>query len=184
MESLEDYVSGLNLRDYSMTTPWKVNVSAGTTVGNMLALGAEYEYQDYSSTRMRYDNDEKIYYQNGNIKEDLRGVHTVRVGMEARLLPEFSVRAGYNYSSAPFRVSAYKALDYNDMRTDVDYTNTFERNTVTVGLGYSGNVFFADLAYKYDTYKSEFYAFSADALKPVKTDNNRHQVLLTMGVRF
>jgi opacity protein-like surface antigen len=104
--------------------------------------------------------------------------------MEARLAPSFSVRAGYNYTSAPFRKTAYKALDYNDMRTDVDYTNTFERNTVTVGLGYSGNVFFADLAYKYDMYKSEFYAFSADALQPVKTDNNRHQVLLTMGVRF
>lgn len=183
-EALEDYVNGVTLRDYEMTTPWKFQLSAGTTIANMIALGAEYEYQDFSTARLRYENGEKNHEQNLNVKEDLRGVHTLRVGMEARLAPEFSVRAGYNYTTAPFRKTAYKALDYNDMRTDVDYTNTFERNTVTVGLGYSGNAFFADLAYKYDTYKSEFYAFSADALRPVKTDNNRHQVLLTMGVRF
>lgn len=183
-EAVEDYVNGVTLRDYEMTTPWKFQLSAGTTIANMIAVGAEYEFQDYSTARLRYENGEKNHEQNANVKEDLKGVHTLRVGMEARLAPSFSVRAGYNYTSAPFRKTAYKALDYNDMRTDVDYTNTFERNTVTVGLGYSGNVFFADLAYKYDMYKSEFYAFSADALQPVKTDNNRHQVLLTMGVRF
>ena len=184
VEAVEDYVNGLTLRDYEMTTPWKFQLSAGTTIANMVAIGAEYEYQDFSTARLRYDNGEKNREQNLNIKEDLKGVHTLRVGMEARLAPQFSVRAGYNYTTAPFRKTAYKALDYNDMRTDVDYTNSFDRNTVTVGLGYSGNVFFADLAYKYDTYKSEFYAFSADALQPVKIDNNRHQVLLTMGVRF
>jgi len=183
-EALEDYVDGVTLRDYEMTTPWKLNVSAGTTIANMIAIGAEYEMQDYSTARLRYDNGEKNYEQNQNIKEDLRTVHTFRVGMEARLSPSFSVRAGYNYTSAPFRKTAYKALDYNDMRTDVDYTNKLDRHTITAGLGYSGSAFFADLAYKYDAYKTEFYPFSAEALSPVRTDNNRHQLLLTMGVRF
>ena len=183
-EAIEDYVNGVTVRDYEAITPWKLNLSAGTTIANMVAIGAEYEYQDYSTAKLRYDDGSKNREQTLNVKEDLKGVHTFRVGMEARLAPQFSVRAGYNYSSAPFRTTAYKALDYNDMRTDVDYTNDLQRHTVSCGLGYSGEVFFADLAYKYDTYKSEFYAFSADALRPVKTDTNRHQVLLTMGVRF
>lgn len=183
-ESLEDYVNGVNLRDYTMTTPWKFQLSAGTTVENMIALGAEYEYMDYSTARMRYKGGDKIREQNANVREDLRGVHTVRVGMEARLAPEFSVRAGYNFSTAAFKKGAYKALDYNDMRTDVDYENSFEKHTISAGLGYRGENFFADLTYKYNTYKSDFYPFSADALRAANVDNSRHQVLLTLGVRF
>ena len=33
--------------DYRLTTPWKFNVSMGTTLQNLVAIGAEYEYQDY-----------------------------------------------------------------------------------------------------------------------------------------
>ena len=35
--------------DYSMVTPWRFNVSAGTIVGGIMALDAEYEYAKYSS---------------------------------------------------------------------------------------------------------------------------------------
>ena len=31
--------------DYNLTTPWKFNVSAGTTFAGAVAVGAEYEYQ-------------------------------------------------------------------------------------------------------------------------------------------
>ena len=34
---------------FDFQTPWTYNVSLGYTVGKSLALGAEYEYQDYSS---------------------------------------------------------------------------------------------------------------------------------------
>ena len=75
------------------------------------------------------------------------------------------------------------------MRTDTEYFNDFGRNTVTVGLGYRGNRFYADLAYKYDMYKSDFYAFSDeelvdDYLTATKVNNKRHQLLMTLGVHF
>ena len=38
--------------DYRMITPWKFNVSAGTTLGGLVALGAEYEYADYGSSKL------------------------------------------------------------------------------------------------------------------------------------
>ena len=41
-----DYVGDMK-RDYRLVTPWKYNVSLGYTVGTSLALGAEYEYEDY-----------------------------------------------------------------------------------------------------------------------------------------
>ena len=38
--------------------------------------------------------------------------------------------------------------------------------------------------YKFDTYKSDFYAFSSDALKATKVTDDRHQLLLTVGLHF
>ena len=183
-EYIPDYTGGETLRDYQLRTPWKFNVNLGTVLGGMMAVGAEYEYADYSSSRLSYADGYEMENQNIYIGEDLKGMHTVRVGMETRITPSFSIRAGYNYSTSAFKGTAYKALEYNDMRTDTEYTNSFGRHTATVGFGYGGKVFYADLAYKFDTYKSDFYAFSSDALKATKVTDDRHQLLLTVGLHF
>lgn len=181
-----DFVYGDTQRDYTLTTPWKFNVSMGTTFAGLVAVGAEYEYEDYSSAKLAYDDGMKMDFQNSTISQDLKGVHTLRLGMEARLVPSFSIRAGYNYSTAAFKDNAYKMLNWNDTRTDTEYNNAQARNTFTFGLGYRGSVLYADLAYKYDMYKSNFYAFhdSAAYLQATKVDNSRHQLLLTVGARF
>ena len=167
--------------DYKMNTPWKFNLSAGTTLGGLVAVGAEYEYADYSSTSLL---DMEGYELGGqpSVEEFLRGVHTFRVGMEARFAPQFSVRAGYNYTSAIFNDDAYAALA--SYRTTTDFNNVKARNTFTFGLGYSGSTIYADLAYKYDMYKSDFYAFDDIALPKTEVDNSRHQLLFTLGARF
>lgn len=191
-ESPQYYTDGDVLRDYQLVTPWRFNVSMGTVVAGNIALGAEYEFMNYASAKLKYSDGYDMEGQNSYAKEDLKGVHTVRVGAEARILPSLSVRAGYNFSSSVFKESAYKALEGGDadlripgdMRTDTEYFNDFGRNTVTVGLGYRGNRFYADLAYKYDMYKSDFYAFSDDYLSATKVDNKRHQLLMTLGVHF
>lgn len=181
-QNLSDYLNPSYLTyDYRMVTPWKFNVSAGTTLGGMMALGAEYEYADYSSSELQDIDGYKLGGQS-SIEEFLKGVHTFRVGMEARLAPMFSVRAGYNYTSAAFSDDAYSAL--TSYRTHTDFNNVKEKNTFTMGLGYRGNVVYADLAYKYDMYKSDFYAFDDIDLPATQVDNNRHQVLFTLGARF
>ena len=183
-EFTPDYVKGDSQRDYKLTTPWKFNVSAGTTFGGLVALGAEYEYEDFSTAKLAYEDGVKMDYQNSAISEDLKGVHTLRLGMEVRVMPEFSMRAGYNYSTAAFKDGAFKSLNWNDTRTDTEYNNSKERNTFTFGIGYRGSVVYADLAYKYDMYKSDFYAFDDLDLSATKVDNERHQLLLTVGARF
>ncbi|MBO5252045.1 MAG: hypothetical protein J6B31_08680 [Bacteroidaceae bacterium] len=167
--------------DYRMQTPWKFNINAGTTFAGLVALGAEYEYQDYSSAKLE---DVEGYELGGqsSVEANLKGVHTFRVGMEARLAPQVSLRAGYNYSSAMFNKDAYNALEV--YRTNTDFNNIQERNTLTCGLGYRGNVIYADLAYKYDMYKSEFYAFDDINLPKTNVDNTRHQLVFTLGAQF
>ncbi|WP_455674391.1 hypothetical protein [Phocaeicola sp.] len=185
-EILSDYMVSPNYDyltyDYNLTTPWRFNVNMGTTLGGIMALGAEYEYEDYSSAKYEDVDGYELAGANTGIKEYLKGVHTLRLGMETRIAPEFSVRAGYNFSSAAFAKDAYNSLPAYSTRTDFD--NKKEKHTVTLGVGYRGSVVYADLAYKYDMYKSEFYAFDDIDLPATKVDNSRHQLLLTVGARF
>lgn len=177
--------------DFRMSTPWKFNVSMGTTFSNLVAVGAEYEYQDYSSSKLEDMDGYELVDGQASVDEFLKGVHTFRVGMEACLAPQFSVRAGYNYSSAAFEDDAYNALSLYGVNTD--FNNTKSKNTITFGLGYRGSVVYADLAYKYDMYKSEFCAFDSnynfstedyDYLPYTKVENSRHQLVFTLGARF
>ncbi len=181
-QRLSDYLNPDYLTyDYRLFTPWKFNVSAGTTLAGLVAIGAEYEYQDYSSAKLQ-DLDGYELGEQYSIEENMKGVHTFRVGMEARVAPQFSIRAGYNYSSAIFNDDAYTTLA--TYRTSTDFNNIKDRNTFTFGLGYRGSVVYADLAYKLDMYKSDFYAFDDVDLPATKVDNSRHQLLFTLGARF
>lgn len=183
-ENIYDYVGGETLQDYRLTTPWRFNLNVGTVFGGIMAVGAEYEYSAYNQSKFYYYDGYEMSEQNQYINEDLKGVHTLRLGMETRITPVFSLRAGYNFSSQAFKKTAYKALNYNDMRTDVEYNNKYNQNTLTVGLGYAGRIFYADLAYKFNLYKSDFYPFSDVDLMPAHLTNERHQALLTFGVHF
>ena len=181
-EILSDYLDYSYLTyDYRMITPWKFNVSAGTTLGGLVAVGAEYEYADYGSSKLE-DIDGYELGDQATVESFLKGVHTFRVGMEARIAPQFSVRAGYNYTSAAFTEDAYSALPL--YRTSTDFNNIKDKNTLTFGLGYRGNVVYADLAYKYDVYQSDFYAFDDIDLPAAKVDNSRNQLVFTLGARF
>lgn len=181
-QTLSDYLDpGYLTYDYKIVTPWKFNLSAGTTFGGSFAVGAEYEYADYSSSSLEDIEGFKLGGQS-SVEEFLKGVHTFRVGMEARIAPQFSVRAGYNYTSSLFNEDAFSALA--SYRTSTDFNNVKARNTATFGIGYRGNVIYADLAYKYDMYKSDFYAFDDIDLSKTEVDNSRHQLLFTLGARF
>lgn len=175
------------VNDYELTTPWKFNVSAGYTVGSSVALGAEYEYADYSSAKLKDGNgyeDSYMATQNSFIKEDLKGVHTLRLGMEARLVPEFSLRAGYNYSGAMYDKNAYKELSPYTTRTDTQYANEQASQTFSLGVGYRSKNFYADMAYVYHTQKADFRPFDDTSLPVTKVKDEKSRVMMTLGVRF
>lgn len=169
--------------DYELITPWKFNLSLGHTLGTSVAIGAEYEYTDYSAATLQYSDGFEMENENQIIDEDLKGMHTLRLGVEAKLIPQLSLRAGYNFSSAAFEKSAYKYLYPNDMRTDTEYENMLQRNTFTFGVGYRSSSFYTDIAYKLATQKSTFYPFdTTEASADMKCE--RSQIMLTLGCRF
>lgn len=176
-------------RDFKLQTPWVFNASLGYTVGNNLALGAEYEYEDYSSMKFKYPEGDEMAWETGEADLCMKGVSTLRLGAEYKPIPAFSLRAGYNYSTAAYIKDAIKALPSNSINTDTDFANSKSMNTFTLGIGYRFSSFYADLAYKFDTYKSDFYPFYNDInglVTPPTTEvtNTRSKVLFTLGMRF
>lgn len=183
-------------QDFRLSTPWRFNASLGYTVGTSLALGAEYEYEDYSSMKFKYPEGDEMIDQNSTIKDYMKGVHTFRIGAEYKVIPEFAFRLGYNYSSTAFKVDdAYKWIPANSTLTDTDFANSQSHNNFTLGIGYRGKAFYADLAYQYSVYKEDFFPFYNDletspghweivTPQATKVTNTRSQVLLTLGMRF
>ena len=176
-------------RKFHLETPWTFNLSLGYTVGSSLALGAEYEYKDYSA--MLFDDGSNFYngYQFENETTDmLKGTSTIRLGAEYKVIPQMALRLGYNYSSSIFEENAYKNLPINSIQTDTDFTNTESLSNYTLGIGYRGSMFYADLAYKLTAFKAKFYpldTFDGESLvQATKLNNTRNQLLLTLGVRF
>lgn len=194
--------------EYRIRTPWKVNVSLATTVGNFLALDAEYEYANYKGTQVRYpDYDYYDYYDYGytsstrdtemdkEIDNYLKSVHTFKIGAEVRFMKGLYARLGYNYVSAPFDKDAYlnaftESPSYQ-YSLNTDYVNLGAINRITAGFGYRGKHFYADLACQYQLQKGDVYAFhvsdgetTTNYLTGQKVDLNRSNIMATIGFKF
>lgn len=172
-------------QDFRLRTPWLFNVSLGYTIGTNIALGAEYEYEDYGSCNLKGPDGSNYLFGNSEIDSQLKGVHTLRLGGEYKIMPEVALRLGYNYSSSAYGEGSYKIHAANSINTDTEYTNREALHQVTAGIGVrlTSNVYM-DLAYKYLTQKGDFYAFDHVSLDPVSLSEQRHSFLATLGYRF
>ena len=198
--------------DYEVNTPWKFGLSLGHVIGNSVAIGAGYEYADYSSTKTRviigshysywddawHDDSENDGVMNYHTDATLKGVSTFKVGAEWKATPELALRAGYNYISPMYDKDGFKdgTLDSNGTyeASSTDYTNWDATNRFTLGMGYAVGKFNFDLAWQYTWQQGDFYPFMSyrdkefsdfDNIATAKSvDYKRHQLLLTMGYKF
>lgn len=188
--------------DFRYYTPWKFGLSLGHTIGSQVALGATYEFSDYSYARNRIINDNYDYYgyegsyadseQRFSTENSLKAVHLLKAGIEYKPLPELALRLGYNYQS-----SAYEEDGMRDMTLDspgvayastTDYVNWKDMHRVTCGVGYKVNGWNFDLAYQYNTLNGDFHPMQpydvGQNTGVTEVSNKRHQVLFTLGYTF
>lgn len=211
--------------EFKLFTPWKFGVSLGHTVGNYLALGASYEYADYSRLDTRVNDGYDVDYwgdvyehsssdepMNRHTRETLKAVSTIKIGAEAKVMPNLAVRAGYNYVSPMFKKEGYKDGNIDSYGSNyssaTDYTNWEATNRYTVGVGYTLGKMSFDLAYQYAQTNGKFHPFADSYLDytypgqdsngndvtmtesldnyadAVKVSNKRNQLLLTLTYRF
>ena len=190
-------------------TPWVFGVSLGHTVGNYLALGATYEYEDFGSMKSRINDDDGYYdyyggyYEsshndramNNHTEKVLKGVSTLKLGLEFKPVSNFAFRLGYNYVSSMYDKSGMKdpciASLGTSYQSTTDYVNWNDINRFTCGIGYTVKKVNLDLAYQYSSQSGTFYPFSSlkaedltNYADGVKVKNNRGQLLMTIGYRF
>lgn len=192
--------------DFKLYTPWKFGLSLGHTVGNYLAIGATYEYADYGSLDTRvndggyYDDWCGTYYEtsssdkvmNNHTKNTLKGVSTVKLGLEFKPITQLAIRLGYNYVSPKYQEYGKKdgtLSSYGSYyASQTDYTNWKSTNRFTFGLGYTIKKFTIDMAYQFSAQTGDFYPYMGyeDNATPKSTEvkNNRNQLLLTLGYHF
>lgn len=196
--------------DFKFYTPWRFGVSLGHTIGNYLAIGATYEYADYSGCDVRindggtydywgnyYDESHRDEAMKDNIKQVLRGVSTLKLGIEFKPEKNFAVRLGYNYVSPLYSADGYKdgTLDsYGSYySSSTDYTNWKATNRITAGAGYYYKNWSFDIAYQYSQTNGDFYPFMSyvdkntaydNVCDAVKVSNKRNQLLFTIGYKF
>ena len=179
--------------DYRLSTTWRFNLSAAYTFGTILAVNAEYEYADYSAASMKYaDGGGEIEPMNEELKNNMKAVNSFKFGAELKIDKNFSLRGGYNYTSAPYKKEATKVMiAYTD--TNTEYLNSFEQSNYTLGLGYRGKMFYLDAAYVLSVKKGDFYPFydtyeNEDGnivQNPGATAKDiRNRFVVTAGMRF
>jgi opacity protein-like surface antigen len=135
----------------------------------------------------------------------LRGVHTLKAGVEFRPDASFALRLGYNYVSPIYKQEAYRDQTLNSpgvyMASTTDYTNWKDTHRLTAGVGFNIEKFRIDVAYQYSATKGDFYPYMSyisgkyiDSSKKeqvmvneataVSVKNIRHQLLCTLGYTF
>ena len=199
--------------DYNLRTPWKFRASMGSTVGSMFAWDVDYEFANYSDMTQRYPK----YNTFGGVEDEamnehmglmLKGVHTVRAGMEIRPTSPLAFRLGYNFSSAAYQNDAtfdqygLRNSPASDYFTRTSYMVAKPTHILGVGMGYKWKSLYIDLAYKVRHQKADFYSFDdsfassgtafSDAnpdlegvrLAAVPVNLTRHSIVCTLGLKF
>lgn len=175
---------------YKLQSPWKLNLSAAAVVGGRFILSGEYEYAAYDKMKFpRYDG-MSFGDLNDDIKAYFKTQNTLRLGAEFRATPQFSIRAGYSYSSTNVKSEANNGdLEIFTSGTDPSFTwNSGSTQYITCGLGYSfSRSFSMDAAYVYKQRESTFHPFTswdvtqAPSASLTSTDNH---VVLTATYKF
>ena len=207
---------------FNLRSPWKVRTSIGSTIGTTFAWDIDYEYAAYTGTSMGYPD---VFYDDGStsgnikdvpmnkhISDNLRGTHTLRVGLEANATKNLVFRLGYNLSTSAYEknisydqyVLASESSLSMSYSTSTNYMRLGATNILTLGVGYRTKNFYVDLAYKIRHQKADFYAFDTNfaqtangtefaadnpaladrTIDPVNVDLTRHAITCTLGFKF
>ena len=203
---------------YSLVSPYSLGMGMALTVGDLGFVSVDYELMDYSVMRFSEINRDFMAVDSfRDLNETNRyfaGVsNNLRIGMELRLLPGVSVRAGYEYLSSPEKYwvnNLTETVYADDFLADYDLYNSGilqlvgskyvddGMHSASFGLGYSSaGSFFMDLALKFTKYQDSIYYpyydypnYDSDGVRvdvpspEIRNSRNQTCAVLTFGWRF
>jgi hypothetical protein len=158
--------------DYALTTPFRAIGSIGFIVGKFGIIGVDYEFVDYSGTRLRDQREFSatpygFNQENANIKSFYTSANNIRVGTEWRLDP-IRLRAGYQLNGNP-----YKSVTLKDLSS----------NTLSFGIGIRGDETYFDIGYSLTQYSKEWQMYKT-AVSSAAVSHSAHLISFTLGFRY
>lgn len=158
---------------YGFRTPMKGVFSASFYYKQFGFISVDYELQNLGAQRIHVPNDSLNYqtYYNDGMKSTYTYTHTIHAGVEAAI-KIVRLRAGYSFSSSPYKSGQQVTAGYNDVR-----------NAISAGIGVRLKHFYADVAYVYGWSKDATVQMS-NYNYPVNSIYNSSTILLTVGWKF
>ena len=137
---------------WSFTTPLRLLVGASYAVGPYAVFSVDYQFDNYKRTKLNYAPVE-TGYDNGVFRYGLKGVHTLRAGIEAKPVPWLSLRVGGGIKSKVLR-NNYNFVAFSE---PVENSSWY----ASTGVGFRcGEVTSIDISYQYRSIKySDYYSY-------------------------
>ncbi len=182
-------------KDYKLKTNDRWIFSAAGFIGQYGLISVDYELNNYKNMSLSNYNGFEMSGPNDNIKQAFGTFGTLRIGAEAKITPQFAVRAGGAWANSPIKSHIKEnTQEVYVAGTIPHYAIDKGVNYYTVGFGYRFTPnFYADLACVYKTHKEDVYSFSRiydpelkkDILStPATMKTNTTRVSLTFGYKF
>lgn len=177
--------------DYQLQNPTEISLSSAIITGQKGLISIEYNYKDFSGSKfMQTDGSSNNYkYENDGIKETLMASHTLKIGGEYRLTNNFSLRAGYAYSTSATTPNAMRNIHvYNTSRVDTEYFKHNNTNYFSAGFGFRDSNWFIDFALMSKFLNETFMPYNTDML-PIKANSasiisNNNNAVVSVGFKF
>lgn len=152
--------------EYAFTTPWRVGFQAGWIIKKNGFIDVDIEYVNYASGKFSIDGyqlTEKT--QNEIISDALGSALSIRTGGEIAL-EEFRIRLGAGFQQDPYENSDKYYIIYSG------------------GVGFRGQSFYIDLAYRYRQVQGTFYPYlslGGDYQPVINNTFHKNNFIMTVG---
>ena len=168
---------------WCFTTPTRLLAGISYAISRYAIISVDYQYDAYRALKWNYTPID-TGYTNDIFRNNVKGTHTVRAGVEAKPLPWLALRVGGGYRTKLLRDN-YDFVAFSEPVADRLWY-------ASAGLGFRlSEVTSIDLAYQYrNTRYSDYYSFytklgdTPNASPMYGLDLINHNIAVTFAFRF
>ncbi len=158
---------------YKMNTPTRLIGSIAYQFEKKGMISLDYENVSYNKIEYMSGRDGYAFSsENTDIQQTYNSVKNIRIGGEYKPADSIYLRAGYELFGNPFVSRSTDALP----------NNKFSYHTINAGIGYRIENISIDVSYSL-AQKTQ-YNFIYPSIDPVKYQNNRSELMVTLGIKL
>lgn len=180
------------LNYFKVQGPIQLNGSVALVLGKKGLLSGEYNYSNFTGTRLMTKGGSMKEYQaeNEGMSQMLKDLHTIKVGGEFKVTDSFALRAGYAFLTPSTTPTAQKITINNSVRSDTESFLYNGTSYITGGFGYREASWFIDVAYMYKVLDQTYVPYNMKLYNQNITNptasalTTTHNIALTLGLKF